>query len=724
MASRVIDAVLRLQDEFTAPLQKSLTAMTNCSKSAAKIGKDIESTGSKISSVGLGLTAGITLPFVAFGKSAVAASGNYDQSLRLIESTMGEAKFAAGDLTQAMEDAAEKSVYTLQETADAALAFARAGFDAQEAADMLTPALSLAAGTATDIGDVTSGMTAAMKTFSDEGVTASEVADILATAQAQAATDTNQLFEAISTVGPMFNSFGWSIKDLAVATDIFGEAGISGSEGATALKTSLMRMADKADVLSSMGADIFDANGNLRSMVEVQEELHNAFGTLNNDTETLAMLDDIFGKNQGSKMLAFMNAAPETVKGFRDALDDCTGTADNMANSMMSGPGGAIEQLSSTFDVFQKKVGDTLQVVVQPFVQKLTELLTTFNHMSDEQQANIVKWVGIAAAVGPVIVIFGKAVSMVGKGVQMFNKIGIAVKAAGGAMGIITGPIGIVIAAVTAIAVVIAIVVTHLDSFKAAFQRVSEFAAPVIEKLQTAFGNLSSTCAPIITFISGLLASALSGAFQTLGVVATVALDGIANILQGLNDIIQGVVTFVTAIAEGDWSKAWDGLKQAAIGVLEAIGGSIEWLIGLIGSVGSAIGGAALGIADFVASGGKSIGGVKTSTEKSGGSGRKIGKNASGTSNWIGGLTSVNERGGEILDLPRGTRIYPHDESLAIARAEGARNLNSTAAVTITGNTFNVRSQEDINAIAETIVRRIKAADNNRGGWTYNGAMA
>lgn len=44
-----------------------------------------------------------------------------------------------------------------------------------------------------------------------------------------------------------------------------------------------------------------------------------------------------------------------------------------------------------------------------------------------------------------------------------------------------------------------------------------------------------------------------------------------------------------------------------------------------------------------------------------------IGANANGTSNWRGGLTRVNERGGEILNLPRGTQIIPNDISKRMA---------------------------------------------------------
>ncbi|MDS9468213.1 hypothetical protein RGQ15_11610 [Paracoccus sp. MBLB3053] len=49
------------------------------------------------------------------------------------------------------------------------------------------------------------------------------------------------------------------------------------------------------------------------------------------------------------------------------------------------------------------------------------------------------------------------------------------------------------------------------------------------------------------------------------------------------------------------------------------------------------------------------------------GLGSLVGANANGTNSWQGGPTRLNERGGEILDLPRGTRIIPHDISKRMA---------------------------------------------------------
>ncbi|MBJ2150631.1 hypothetical protein [Paracoccus sp. IB05] len=48
-----------------------------------------------------------------------------------------------------------------------------------------------------------------------------------------------------------------------------------------------------------------------------------------------------------------------------------------------------------------------------------------------------------------------------------------------------------------------------------------------------------------------------------------------------------------------------------------------------------------------------------------------VGANASGTNNWRGGLTRVNELGGEIMNLPKGTQIIPADVSKRIADRAG-----------------------------------------------------
>lgn len=137
---------------------------------------------------------------------------------------------------------------------------------------------------------------------------------------------------------------------------------------------------------------------------------------------------------------------------------------------------------------------------------------------------------------------------------------------------------------------------------------------------------------------------------------------------------------------------AFNSAKDAVGSFFSWIGDKLSWLdnkiesIPILGSLYS--GGKALvgGVADF-------IGGL-------------IGGNALGTSYWKGGLTRVNERGGEILNLPSGTQIIPHDVSRRVAGGQTVQVY-----VTVQGNIIGNRQYAD--ELGETIVQRIlRALDN------------
>lgn len=718
--SRIIDAILRLKDDFTAPLSKSITAMTNCSKSAVKIGRDIDKTGQSISRLGMTLTTAVTLPAVALGVSGTKAFGEFDSSLRLIKSTMGEAKWATADMSEGIKKSASNSIFTVQQTTDAALNFARAGFDAKESVDMLTPSLNLASGTETDLATVTAGLGNTMKMFSSQQLSASRISDIYAKAQAQANTTTSDLLEAVSIAGPIFNTTKWTLEDLATTTDILGEAGISGSEGANALKTGLARLAAPASSgqkwIKKLNLELFNSDGTMKSFIDTQKQLHDAFATLN-DKQKLQASSAIFGKEQMTKWLAVIDAAPERVSEFRNALDDCTGVAQDMSDALMGGSGGALKSLSSSFDVFKVNVGEALQNVVTPFVTRITNLIDKFNELQPAEREQAVRFAAMAAAIGPAITIFGKGVSVFGKGVQIFNKIGMAAKASGGLIKAATAaaasPCAIAIAAIAAIAAVIAIVVTHLDQFKAAASTVATACAPAVQSLMESFKQLYAAVAPIIGFIADLLANILTGAMSGAANSISIMITGIARLIGGIAKRIGGMVGLVTSILHGDWASAWEYAKQIVEGVMDSILGAVQAVSGAVGAVAGAIKGGIKSAADFVV-GKASTGSSATGTVK---------QNAVGTSYWRGGVASINEHGGEIVDLPRGTRIYPHDESVEMARNErsgggGVINIAKLA------DSIVVREEADIEKIAAAIVRKIKEATNNRGEWTYSGNMA
>lgn len=415
------------------------------------VGSKISSAGQGIATVGAGMTATITAPLTAVGKDAVENFGNVDKTLRLVQQTMGSTDDEAAMLSQAIQDAASKSVFSMQEAADATLNFARQGYTAKEAADMIGPAMALAAGTETELAIVTAGLGDTLKVFASQGMTAQETVDVLAKASAQADTDVTKLFDAMGNASSIFKTAGWSVKDLAAYTDVMGDEFTSGAEAANSMKTGLARLIDvptkgKApEWIERLNIDVKDGTGNIKSMIDVQKELHDSFAGLTK-AEQMEAASALFGKNQMAKWLAFINTAPEKVQKYRYALDDVTGSASAMSDALMQGTGGAMEQLASTFDVTKYNIGEQLGEQITPLITELTELLAQFNAMEDAEKKQIVKALEIAAAIGPVLTIIGTLIMFIGGVINGIGTIVSAAPAIASFIGTVTGGIESIIA--------------------------------------------------------------------------------------------------------------------------------------------------------------------------------------------------------------------------------------------------------------------------------------
>lgn len=180
--------------------------------------------------------------------------------------------------------------------------------------------------------------------------------------------------------------------------------------------------------------------------------------------------------------------------------------------------------------------------------------------------------------------------------------------------------------------------------------------------------------------------------------------------------LIGGAIAAVTLLI-ANWDKVKSAASQLWAKIKETFGGIKDSIVGAFNSAKDAVGSFFSWIGDklswldnkiesipilgSVYKGGKAL--VGGAADFIGG---LIGGNALGTSYWKGGLTRVGERGGEILNLPSGTQIIPHDVS---ARMAGGPQV--TVNVTVQGNVIGNRQYAD--ELGETIVQRIlRALDN------------
>lgn len=717
--SKVIDVILQLKDNLTGPLNSATTKLKENASQYQRLGRSIQRTGKQISSAGATLTKTITAPAVALGAVAFKEYGEYDKQMRLVQQTMGSTAEESKMLEDAVKESAKNSVYGMQDMADAALNYARAGYNAKEAADLLTPAASLAAGTGTELADVTAGLAGAIKGFGANTDEATKYADVFQKAQAQAMTTTQDLFNAMSKAAPIFSSAGWSIRDLAAATGVLGDANIEGSEAGTALKTGIARLSapakEGAAWMERLGINITNADGSYKSFADVQYILHDSFEKLTKVEKTQAA-SAIFGKNQMAKWLALIKRSPDDVSAMIGALDDASGEAKNAADALMSGPGGAIEKLKSNWDVFKKTLGETLAPVLTPLVEKLTEMLQAFSNLTDEQKQNIVKWVAIAAAIGPCLTIFGKGVTMIGTLIKGLGGLGKMLKGTGALAKIFSAGGGAAVLGVFgAIAAAIAIVVKNWDAISKKISGFYQKVKPALDKIGTAFKKIGEV-------ISNIASTYILNVF-----------DQVMDVLGGFLDALGGVIDFVTGIFTGDWKKAWEGIKEFFGGIWDAIVGIVKGAVnGIINAINVLIDGINAVIGAFDKTSGWAKDQVKNNpvlaqaakekgidVDSMGGGIPHIPTFAKGTNNWRGGLAQISERGGEIVDLPSGSRVYPHDESVKRAYQDGLSMSNlSRVSVKIPklADQIIVREDADIDKIATKLAHKLEKVSQNVGG--------
>ena len=538
-----------LSVKISADVKDFASSLSSVQSSLEATSKKWESLSASLGKIGGTLTKSITVPVVAAATASVKNFSEVDKTMRLVKKTMGDTAWASGDLEKAMKSAASNSVFGMNDAANAALNFARQGFNAADASKMLTPAMSLAAGTATDLAVVSGGLGNAMKIFADQGLQAGNAADILAKAQGQANTTVQDLLDSMTVAGPIVDSVGWSMKDLAVITDVFGDAGISGSEGATALKTGLARLASPADdataVMKRLGIEIFNTDGTMKNFTSVQKQLHTAFAGLTQE-EQLQAAATLFGKNQMAKWMTLIKASPETVDKYSSALDNCTGSAEDMANALLSGPGGAIEKLKSSLDVLSYTLGDIVGNDIQPFIEDITEIVDKFNNLDKGTQEATLKMVAFAAAIGPAFLALSKGVGIIA-GVEK-------------GMGALVGGVSKTAESVA----------TNFDSLRDGFSRVGDAASGLGSKWTSAFSGISGQFS---SFTSGVK-SQVSGMVESLAVPDRI--DAVTSKFSAFSDTIGSKASTIASNISGTLGNVGAEVSKFGSGIIGSVGPALS----------------------------------------------------------------------------------------------------------------------------------------------------
>lgn len=509
-----------------------------------------------------------------------------------------------------------------------------------------------------------------------------------------------------STTVDAWNQLGIKVKDsnghLRNSTTVFYETltALSKVQNETERDTLAMTLFGKsadslAGIVDDGGAALQELAGKAeKAGVILSQDTLDSANALNDKVDTLKATVKGFAGKVGSELAGRASKALDVVgshfsKAFNTSpMDWLNGKLDTLMAKLDSWiAGGGLERLADLLvngvQLGAQKAGDMLQKAGDALKWCKDHSDTLVNVLKGLAAAWAVKKVldfnnGLADCVGNIGGIIKTVLTMTGVLGGQAAATGTATVAQTGLnTAMAANPIGAVILAIEALIAVGVLLYKNWDTIKAGAQ-----------SLWNKFKDVSIR-----------IGNAFSGAFNKVKSAAKTALEWVGNKLSWLNDKIESIPIL-------------GSLYKGAKGVL---GDAIEWVDNATTGNRS---GTSTGTTQTKTSSKTTTtaGPVKTTTTTTiskptpssllslpGLPG--LGK-ATGTPYWRGGYTRVNERGGEIMNLPSGTQIIPHDVSV---KAAGGRSV--TVNVNIQGNVIGNREYTE--QVGEYVGRKVLAALGN-----------
>lgn len=675
-------------------------------KGVSQVGNTIQAGFVAGSQAAKNFAASMAVPAAAvglFARNLVNSTSEFESGMRRAAAlSVSEGETVEGvyaSLRKAAMDMAKDSVFSTSEVAEAMAELGAAGFNTKRVIDAMPGVIAAAAASGEGLNSVVGLMTAALSVFGEKAGGAEHIADVLAMAANKSKASVMDMTYAFQYAAPQANLLGVSLEELSAMTAILSDSGMQASNIGTGLRSVFMNLTDLTSeakaTLKELGVETLDAQNNFRPMVDIIKDLNVAM-TNKTSTEKSMIATQLVGKVAANTLIGLTEAGHDKLVELTQALKKSDGASKESADNMLKGWAGAMKKMSSAFDVFKQELMTTLGPVLEKVADAISGALNWFSELPESLKTTIAT---VGAVVGAIVVlapIVGTVVSAVLGAFSLLNAPFIALAGLVALIGFnfeglqdsASGVQGRFSALVEQIIPFFERIKNSMLGINEAFQptfnalingvmALFEATAPVfanlIDGVMQFIHILSDMLAPVFTAIIDIFTEAWSELMPLFNWVIDTAKENmeafaptlkqlgemVGNLLSGIWDLVKVVLHSLKPAFEifGAIAK---GVVQAVIFVFNGLADTISAVGEFITSVIEGISNSIRFVTDMAQGIGNFFGGFF-------GGNAEIGENANGTNHWKGGLTWVNERGGEIMNLPRGTQIIPHDVSMRYA---------------------------------------------------------
>ena len=540
---------------------ESLESQAKSSKiSLESIGNAFGTVGEKATNLGnklMPVTAGVT----AIGAAGVAAAMELDDGYDTIITKTG----ATGEALEGLNQVAENvftNMPTDMEKAGTAVGEINTRFQAtgETLEELSTQFIQFSEINGVDLNNSIGKVDKIMEQWNVDMSETGNVLGLITKKGQDTGISVDTLMDSVQKNGATFKEMGLSLTQ---SIDLLAQFEANGVNAETALAG--LRKSIKIYTDQGMSTD--------EALKQTIDNIKNA----KDETEALAIAQEVFGTKGAAEMSNAIREGRIDLESLSQSMSEYGNVVEDTFNSTLD-PWDDATVAMNNLKLAGADLGSTLLSTLQPMitkvVEKVKEFTQWFKNLSQGQKETIIKVGALVAALGPALLTFGKLSTGVSGVIKTVSSLGTKIGGLKGVLTALTGPVGIAIAAIAALAAGFIALYKNNDEFrekvdnamgkvKEAFSQMWEKVQPILESIKQAFQNLLVALQPVFEFILTYIGSIVNGLIN--------AAEPVMSAIKNVIDFVTNIVNALTSLLKGDFDGFFSYLGAAVQNVIDFV---------------------------------------------------------------------------------------------------------------------------------------------------------
>lgn len=344
--------------------------------------KSLEASNARV--VAFGASAGSIYLLTDAFKSMVKSTIDVEKTLADINTVINASESDIKSFGNTIFDVANKTSQSFETAAEAALEFSRQGLGLEQTAKRTADALTLARLSGLSAAASVEALTAAVNSFSDAGLSTTQVVNKLAAVDAKYAVSSADLAEAIKRVGSSASEAGVNIDQLvALVTSAQQTTARGGAVIGNSFKTIFTRLQRPKvlDDLKEVGIQTTNAYGETLPLIQIITQLARTFDTLGSSqrSQVAELVGGVYQINILKAVLGDLSKEYSTYSGALKASSGATNEAEARIGKLGETLDSQINRVTNNLKRAGSIVGEmTIAPALEKVLSNVNSVLETF----------------------------------------------------------------------------------------------------------------------------------------------------------------------------------------------------------------------------------------------------------------------------------------------------------------------------------------------------------